>query len=418
MSDLTAASDGAVVASLKSRAAARPASQAAAGAYASLAALRGAMVLLVVAHHVATAYAGIMPGPMKAFPGASGIWGAFPIVGVQHSPVFLAFIGLNDTFFMALLFLISGVFAAGSLERRGAGGFAASRLLRLGIPFLIGAVLLAPLAYFPAYMQITGHADVGDFVNRWIGYTTRSSGPAWFLWVLLAFDLLAAALTFVARDWAAVIGRMLPDGGRRPLLLFLVLTLLSAAAYTPMAAAFGSSHWTTVWPFTFQTSRIFHYAVYFLVGAGLGAQGASLMAQDGGLRRGWWIWPFVAILAAIAGGAGAAVLAGKATGLSVPVREVIGGLVFAPVCAALSFLCLAIFSRFVRRSGPFWKSLQANSYGIFLVHYVFVNWVNYALLGSALNVWSDFAIAAGGAIALSWMTAALLRRLPVAGRVL
>ena len=391
---------------------------ASAGAYASLGALRGAMVLLVVAHHVATAYAGIMPRPMTAFPGPSGIWGAFPIVSTEHSPLLLAFIGLNDTFFMSLLFLISGMFAAGSLDRRGPGGFAASRLLRLGVPFLIGAILLAPLAYFPAYMQITGKADVADFVGRWIGYTTRSSGPAWFLWVLLAFDLVAASLSMAWRGWAGAIGRLLPDAGRRPLLLFAVLILLSAIAYTPMAAAFGSSHWSTVWPFTFQTSRIFHYGVYFLVGAGLGAQGAALMAEDGALRRGWWVWPIIAVLVAAVAGAGAAVLVGGAKGLSIPVREAIGGLLFAPICAALSFLMLAIFARFVRRQGLFWKSLQANSYGIFLVHYVFVNWLNYALLGAGLNVWSNFAIAAGGAIALSWLTAALLRRLPVAGRLL
>ena len=42
--------------------------------------------------------------------------------------------------------------------------------------------------------------------------------------------------------------------------------MLSALAYVPMALAFGEIGWTQWGPFAFQTSRIFHYAVYFAAG--------------------------------------------------------------------------------------------------------------------------------------------------------
>jgi peptidoglycan/LPS O-acetylase OafA/YrhL len=394
--------------------AAVPAVRATTGVLSALANLRAVMVLIVIAHHVATAYAGIPK--MTGFPGPSGIWGAFPVVSVQHSPLFLVFLGINDAFFMSLLFLISGVFAAGSLERRGGIGFGAGRIVRLGIPWLIAAVLIAPLAYFPAYMQITGQADVGDFVQRWIGYAQRSVGPAWFIGLLLVFDLIAAALASFAPRWPAAIGRMLPDASKRPALLFLVLFILSALVYTPMASRFGSSTWTSAWPFLVQTSRVIHYALYFVVGLGLGAQGARLMAEDGGLKRGWWVWPIVALVSIVVGVAFAAVVTTSKT-LAPQMKEALAGPGFSLVCASLCFAWMAVFSKFVRRTGAVMGSLQTNSYGIFLVHYVFVNWVNYALLGPSVSAAAKFAIATTAAIALSWATSALLRAIPGVSRV-
>src|ERR1700747_2913895 len=42
----------------------------------------------------------------------------------------------NDSFFMACMFLISGLFVHNSLARRGATNFLAGRAWRLGLPFL------------------------------------------------------------------------------------------------------------------------------------------------------------------------------------------------------------------------------------------------------------------------------------------
>src|SRR6201986_5194220 len=42
----------------------------------------------------------------------------------------------NDSFFMACMFLISGLFVCGSLVRRGPSNFLANRSWRLGVPYL------------------------------------------------------------------------------------------------------------------------------------------------------------------------------------------------------------------------------------------------------------------------------------------
>ncbi|MCB0073208.1 MAG: ABC transporter permease, partial [Caldilineaceae bacterium] len=53
--------------------------------------------------------------------------------------------------FMALMFFISGLFVWRSLARKGVGPFLRDRLIRLGIPFVVGVLVLVPLAWWLIY---------------------------------------------------------------------------------------------------------------------------------------------------------------------------------------------------------------------------------------------------------------------------
>src|SRR5436190_11296676 len=53
----------------------------------------------------------------------------------------------NDSFFMAFMFLISGLFVHESLTWRGAAGYLRRRAWRLGAPLLISIFALIPIAY-------------------------------------------------------------------------------------------------------------------------------------------------------------------------------------------------------------------------------------------------------------------------------
>ena len=48
---------------------------------------------------------------------------------------------------------------------------------------------------------------------------------------------------------------------------------ISAAGYIPLAMKFNSLSWAQFGPFVFQTSRLLHYLVYFLMGIAVGAYG-------------------------------------------------------------------------------------------------------------------------------------------------
>ena len=54
----------------------------------------------------------------------------------------------NDSFFMAFMFLISGLFVHDSLTRRGAAGYLRRRAWRLGVPLLVSIFVLIPIAYY------------------------------------------------------------------------------------------------------------------------------------------------------------------------------------------------------------------------------------------------------------------------------
>ncbi|MDY6857550.1 MAG: acyltransferase family protein [Thermodesulfobacteriota bacterium] len=124
------------------------------------------------------------------------------MVNDQHWPIFDLIVAYNEMFFMPLLFFISGIFVWQSLARKGARKYIKGRLTRLGLPFVICVVLLMPLAYPPAQLQvrlITGvHSDYGAFWLEMVRSGFKTAGPLWFLWLLLAFDCLAALLYRVA----------------------------------------------------------------------------------------------------------------------------------------------------------------------------------------------------------------------------
>jgi peptidoglycan/LPS O-acetylase OafA/YrhL len=375
--------------------------------------LRAFVTLLVIAHHAVLAYHPYAPAPPASFTAEPMLWQAFPVVDGHRWPGIDVFVGFNDAYFMSLMFLVSGLFLWPSLQRKGATRFLGGRLRRLGIPFLVAAGVLSPLAYLPAYLQ-AGAPGPSGFWKAWLSLPHWPTGPAWFLWVLLAFDALAAALTWMAPGWGDGLGRW-GERLQRPAAFFWVLAAFSALAYVPLAIALGPGRWVSYGPFTVQVSRILLYAVYFFAGAGLGAAGLArgLLLPQGKLARRWVLWVcaslsaflflVVAFLAALSQGA-------AASWTAVDIAFVLS-------CACSSFAALALFVRFAK-PGPVGDSLAANAYGMYIAHYVFVSWLQYTLLRYALPGAAKGIIVFAGAVALSWSVTAALRRIPAVGKVI
>ena len=380
--------------------------------------LRAFVTAMVVAHHAVLAYHPFAPPPHASLAAQPRWWQAFPVVDSQRWTGFSLFVGFNDTFFMSLMFFLSGLFVWHSLRRKGAGKFVRDRLLRLGVPFVLAAALIAPLAYYPTYLQMATHGDFAGFWRQWFALGGWPAGPAWFVWVLLAFGCVAALLYRVMPTWGERLGRVTSGAALRPAAFFALLCAVSAAVYLPMVLVFSPLQWTGFGPFTFQTSRILLYLAYFLIGAGVGAQGIDrdLLASDGKLARHWLVW----VLGAL-GAFGLAVWITVATitsHLGSQLWIAIGGFSFVLSCAASSFAMLAIFLRFARSRVPLWDSLGDNAYGIYLVHYAFVSWLQYAMLAAPLGAPAKGGIVFLAALAMSWCAAALLRRVPAIARVI
>lgn len=388
------------------------------GRNAPIGALRAFVTLLVIAHHAVLTYHPYAPPP-KAFDAPPILWTAFPVVDPQKFGGFGILTLVNDIFFMSLMFFISGLFVADGLRARGAGGFLKTRALRLGIPFILGVGLLAPLAYFPAWLQSGGAPSLAAFADAWTHLPFWPSGPAWFLWVLLAFGAIVTAAYALFPGVTDDLGRLARDADRKPARFFWGLVIASVLTYLPLSMTTPFGHWTTVGPFVVQTARVGHYFVYFLAGIAVGAAGVGqgLTDPEGKLAKRWWLWHLAPILP-IVGGVASMIMAFSPNPPPRLFLELFGGVSFALGCATLSFAALATFLRFVRTTGPLGGSLQANAYGMYLTHYVFTAWLSWVLLPQSWGGLAKGCAVFGGAVVLSWLTTMVLRRMPLLGRIL
>ena len=74
--------------------------------------------------------------------------------------------------------------------------------------------------------------------------------------------------------------------------------------------------------------------------------------------------------------------------------------------------------RFAARRWPVIDSLSENAYGIYLVHYLFITWLQYLLLRVASFALAKAMIVFTGTLILSWATAMAIRRVPAGARLL
>src|SRR5262249_40577656 len=104
--------------------------------------LRAALTILVVLHHLAVIYSAGAAFYYVEPPGSSDQWAQVVLV---------AFLLINQAYFMGAFFFISGYFTPGSFDRKRAGSFYKDRLLRLGIPLLAYVFVLSPIASIGLY---------------------------------------------------------------------------------------------------------------------------------------------------------------------------------------------------------------------------------------------------------------------------
>ena len=385
--------------------------------------LRAIVILLVLAFHAVLAYLAFLPQQPFAFGEPPFLWRAFPIVDSQRWFGFDLFCAWLDVFLMSFFFLLSGLFVWSSLSRKGPIAFLQDRLLRLGLPFAAVVVLLMPLALYPTYVQSAAEPSLAGYWQAWLALPLWPSGPVWFLWLLLLWDVAAIGAYLLLRGHGDTVLRVSFYARQRPAIFLGALVLGSALAYIPLALAFGPADWAQRGPFAFQLSRPLHYALYFFAGAAIGACGIErgLFAPDGPLARRWAHWTVAGVLLFFTwGGVTALALADPwADARTAPLAlRVAAGISFVLACFASCFMVLALALRFGRMRAQLLDSLKANAFGMYLVHYPFVVWLQFALLGLAVSAVLKGAIVFAGTLALSWGATAALRRVPAIANII
>jgi peptidoglycan/LPS O-acetylase OafA/YrhL len=334
----------------------------------------------------------------------------------------------NDSFFMAFMFLISGLFVHDSLTRRGAAEFLRWRAWRLGVPFLISIFVLIPIAYYASFLRyhMPGTTDFNFFHFWWHTITIGPwpSGQAWFLWVLLAFDIIAAAVWWIAPKIPAAFGQLIFALRNRPKTAFVAFLIVSVVSYLPMHLAFGDGAWFEPghYPFPIQTSRILLYPAYFFTGFGIGVISlrAGVLAEDGEIAKRWPVWLAFAILFY-----GAILLLVYAhhnwiANFSSPALwwKTAYGLAFAMFSAAMAFTVPTTSLRLARSSLRLLDAMRPSAYGIYLLHYIFIIWLQYVVYDPAFPAGVKAAIVFVVTLSGSWALTIMLRKIPVVARMI
>jgi peptidoglycan/LPS O-acetylase OafA/YrhL len=149
--------------------------------------------------------------------------GDFYVTNAETTELTTIFAALCVVWAMPLLFLVAGLGAWHSLRRRGAGGFAAERLRRLGVPLVFATLVLLPFPqwlrlradpayhdsyarFWPHFFEVRLEPSEFPFIVQGAFYET---GHLWFVVLLLVYSLLLAAL---ARRVPPGLGRRIRDG--------------------------------------------------------------------------------------------------------------------------------------------------------------------------------------------------------------
>jgi hypothetical protein len=335
----------------------------------------------------------------------------------------------TDSFFMAMFFFLSGLFVWPSLSRKSPGSFFVDRLLRLGLPFVIAAFTIIPVAYYAIELQerylAVEHEALPSFARFWWQMVTIGpwpSGPLWFLWVLLSFDLTASLLYRLSPRLLDPINRLSVESFEKPLKLFLFLVAVTMIVYVPSRLYFGVNHWFEFGPFSVQSSRVLLYASYFFIGASVGAANfeRGLLSANGQLAKSGWGWAIVTFIPYC-----------LLWGLIIIKREILGNpdplphwyeasyaVLFTIFSAAMLFTILGYFLRFKRSGWSVLDPMQKDAYGIFLVHYAFALWIQYWLFNVDLPAIIKMLIGFAFTLTTAWALTRALRQIPGATRVL
>ena len=151
--------------------------------------LRVFLTALVILHHTSIVY------------GGAGGWkihsGCFP----PESTILITFTAVDQTFFMALFFFLSGHFTRLQMVRRKWTRYTVlrSRLLRILLPAVLYTLLVPPTLYLMVWASGRGESDsvVTNVGSIYLSYWTHLrgiNGPVWYLALVMVFDTIAVLL--------------------------------------------------------------------------------------------------------------------------------------------------------------------------------------------------------------------------------
>jgi len=319
---------------------------------------------------------------------------------------------------MGLFFLIAGYFTPGSYDHKGGASFVRDRIIRLGIPWLVYALLIEPLVYYIA------HGLPGSFWSFYITWYLHlgsiADGVIWFVELLLFFSLVYAAWRWLTRHRTQTTART----GKLPSSLAIFGFIFALGLVTFVVRLWWSADFQPG-PFNVPLGYLPQYISLYVLG---------IVAS----RRNWFFtltprmgrdWSLIALLATLifTGLAFSSLMQGaEAAGKQWGGYALFGGFNWLALSYALweSFVVvgvgiglLVLFRQRWNHQGRVAKELAADVYTVYLIHPVVLVGFAYAFSVVALYPLLKWGIAVLITIPLCFLISLLIRKIPLVNRV-
>jgi len=333
---------------------------------------RSGLIILVVLYHVAYFYGG----------GASFYYMEPPTNNPLAFLVLLVFILVNQSWFMGALFLISGYFTPGSFERKGAGAFLKGRLLRLGIPLVVFIFVLKPIVSIGLWQMPASLTGITTPLT-WQTYPYLIGvGPLWFR--IGVFILALAMASYLVRIVVPLSKDVLGFPTLSYLPQYLSFFVLGTVAYR--------HNWFRTLPSStglvgFVTAVVAGVLLFPLAFSGHLLSLELTQALTNFTGNGQWQSAVYALWDSI-----------FAVGMCLGV--------------------ITLFRHFFNRQGRFGTFLSQHSYTVYVIHIPIVVFLALGLRGIDLEPLLKFGMEAVIAVPICFAVAYVVRKIPLASRVL
>jgi surface polysaccharide O-acyltransferase-like enzyme len=363
--------------------------------------LRVFLTILVVIHHLAITY------------GAVAIW---YYVEPPQNPITPMVTGLlvllNQAFFMGAFFLIAGYFTPGAYDRKGANAFLRDRFVRLGIPLLVYTLLIHPLVSFAGYSYLPEVFRPGPLLSfQQVYLLTFGPGPLWFVEALLLFGVLYALWRRLTRQRPSPATR-LGAPPTYPAIIAFTLILTGVTFLFRIGVPMGLYLPIIGFP---TASHLPQYIGLFIVGS-LAYRSAWFQRMPGRVGK-------VGFGAAI----GATVLLVPPALGDITEGAFLGGMNWQAFVYALweSIFCvgmclglLTLFRKRFNQQRAIGCFLSTNAYTAYIIHAPVIVGLAIALRAVQIDSLLKFALVTLIALPLCFISAYIVRKLPLARRVL
>ncbi len=382
--------------------------------------LRWVLITCVVLIHLSVTYG--VPADWTYYEGGE----VAPFVALPL--LLVAAIGAN--FVMGLFFLIAGYFTPAAYDRKGTRRFLIDRFKRLGIPWLCFEIFINPLIHYAvdahggdckgALYDCQYHGTFWQYLKDFPrAKGSIGDGPVWFLEALLFFSIIYALWRLFSaptplpalrqRDRIRVV-----PSNRAIASFALIIGLIS------FVVRFWAKAFVQYEPFHLEYARFPQYVALFV--AGIWAYRHDWLVAFSDRQARIWRWialgcalalPILLMVSAPAAGALDERAVGGVNELSLAFSLLEGFLSVSMVISLLTW-----FRRRFNHQGPLARAMAESSFAVYVLHPAIIIPLPLALSGIKMNLSLKFLLVAPLAVALCYLSAYGLRKLPLARTIL